>query len=165
MRCHKPLSFWMLTFMTLHLHFAIPFFHSALRFASSRPSQRLGRISVGGFLSSPLIVLSKCPKLTRYALVRHCLGSPEYGPCRLQIFLAQHFASAIPVGLNNAVKVQLITARRTGPLHGRLSVPYMCVRRGYLGLRSTTCTSTALPSDKAYPPRGSENARRARLAA
>src|ERR1700730_2803597 len=83
----------------LHLQacFAIPLFHPALTFANSRPSQRLSRISVCGFLSSPLIVLSKRLKLTRNVLVRHCLGRPEYGPCRVQIFFAQHFASTIPV--------------------------------------------------------------------
>ena len=77
--------------------FAIPLFHPVLRFASSRPSQRFCRISVGGFLSSPLIIFSKRPKLTRNALVRRRLGRPEYGPCRLQILFAQHFASTIPV--------------------------------------------------------------------
>src|SRR6266404_4595566 len=90
----------------------------------------------------------------------------------------------------NAVELQPITERRTGPLHRRSSVPYICMRRGYLGLRSTTCAprewwergsspggylatsvdqlvtlmfakyareaAKALPSDKAYPPRGSE---------
>src|ERR1700680_4061236 len=77
----------------LHLQacFAIPLFHPALTFASSRPSQCLSRISVCGFLSSPLIVLSKRLKLTRNVLVGHCLGRPEYGPCRVQIFFAQHF--------------------------------------------------------------------------
>src|SRR6267143_6028761 len=40
---------------------------------------------------------------------------------------------------HNAVELQPITERRTGPLHRRLSVPYICLRRGYLGLRSTTC--------------------------
>src|SRR3981081_1014078 len=40
---------------------------------------------------------------------------------------------------HNAVELQPITERRTGPLHRRSSVPYICLRRGYLGLRSTTC--------------------------
>src|SRR6266436_7268605 len=40
---------------------------------------------------------------------------------------------------HNAVELQPITERRTGPLHRRSSVPYICMRRGYLGLRSTTC--------------------------
>src|SRR5882762_7926186 len=109
----------------LHLPacFAIPLFHPALTFAGRRPSQRPSRISVRGFLSSPLIVLSKRPKLTRNVLVGHCLGRPEYGPCRVQIFFAQHFASTIPVRLAYAVELQPITERRTGPLHSRLSVP------------------------------------------
>src|SRR6202043_2130882 len=77
--------------------FRDPLLHPALTFASSRPSQCLSRISVCGFLSSPLIVLSKRLKLTRNVLVGHCLGRPEYGPCRVQIFFAQHFASTIPV--------------------------------------------------------------------
>src|SRR5258708_27286570 len=41
---------------------------------------------------------------------------------------------------HNAVELQPITERRAGPLHRRSSVPYICMRRGYLGLRSTTCT-------------------------
>src|SRR5258708_39400115 len=125
----------------LHLQacFAIPLFHPALTFASRRLSQRLSRISVRGFLSSPLIVLSKRLKLTRNVLVRHCLGRPEYGPCRVQIFFAQHFASTIQFDWHNAVELQPITERRTGPLHRRLSLPYICLRRGYLGLRLTTC--------------------------
>src|ERR1700719_2416406 len=40
---------------------------------------------------------------------------------------------------HNAVKLQPITERRTRPLHRRSSAPYICMRRGYLGLRSTTC--------------------------
>src|ERR1700716_2709126 len=40
---------------------------------------------------------------------------------------------------HDPVELQPITERRTGPLHGRSSVPYICMRRGYLGLRSTTC--------------------------
>src|SRR6202163_2655085 len=40
---------------------------------------------------------------------------------------------------HNAVELQPITERRTEPLHRRSSVPYICLRRGYLGLRSTTC--------------------------
>src|SRR5258705_3823756 len=40
---------------------------------------------------------------------------------------------------HSAVELQPITERRTGPLHRRLSVPYICLRRGYLGLRLTTC--------------------------
>src|SRR6476659_1604745 len=40
---------------------------------------------------------------------------------------------------HNAVELQPITGRGTGPLHRRSSVPYICMRRGYLGLRSTTC--------------------------
>src|SRR5882724_5400667 len=103
MRCHKPLSFWMMTFMRVPClrgvadeltRSVIP---PWLTFTSSRPSQCLSRISVCGFLSSPLIVLSKRLKLTRNALVGHCLGRPEYGPCRVQIFFAQHFASTISV--------------------------------------------------------------------
>src|SRR5258708_4752617 len=49
------------------------------------------------FLSSPLVALSKRLKLTRDVLVGHCLGHPEDGPCRVQIFFAPHFASTIPV--------------------------------------------------------------------
>jgi hypothetical protein len=81
----------------LHLQacFAIPLFHPALTFAS----RRLNRISVRGFRSSPLIIFSKRLKLTRNVLVGHCLGLPEYGPCRVQIFFTQHFASTIPVRL------------------------------------------------------------------
>src|ERR1700716_1757972 len=41
---------------------------------------------------------------------------------------------------HDPVELQPITERRTGPLHRRSSVPYICMRRGYLGLRSTTCT-------------------------
>src|SRR5258708_20769687 len=99
---------------------------------------------------------------------------------------------------HNAVELQPITERRTGPLHRRSSVPYICMRGGYLGLRSATCAPrelwergsssggylatsldqlvallfgkyvrevAALRSDKGYSPRGSENARRARLIA
>src|ERR1700737_3556597 len=33
---------------------------------------------------------------------------------------------------HNAVELQPITERRTGPLHRRSSVPYICLRRGYL---------------------------------
>src|ERR1700674_5497965 len=40
---------------------------------------------------------------------------------------------------HNALELQPITERRTGPLHRRSSVPYLCLRQGYLGLRSTTC--------------------------
>src|ERR1700746_1311288 len=40
---------------------------------------------------------------------------------------------------HNAVKVQAIAERRTGPLHRRSSVPYIRLREGYLSLRSTTC--------------------------
>src|ERR1700676_732376 len=40
---------------------------------------------------------------------------------------------------HNAVELQPITERRTEPLHRRLSVPYIRLREGYLGLRSTTC--------------------------
>jgi hypothetical protein len=40
-----------------------------------------------GFLSSPLIVLSKRLKLPRNVLVGHCLGRPEYGPCRVKYSL------------------------------------------------------------------------------
>jgi hypothetical protein len=39
---------------------------------------------------------------------------------------------------HDAVEPQSITERRTGPLHGRSSVPYIWLGRGYLGLRSTT---------------------------
>src|SRR2546429_6913554 len=144
MRCHKPLSFWMMPFMRVPClrgvadelpRSVIP---PWLTFTSSRPSQCLSRISVCGFLSSPLIVLSKRLKLTRNVLVRHCLGRPEYGPCRVQIFFAQHFASTIRFERHNAVELQPITESGTRPLHGRSSVPYICLRRGYLGLRSTT---------------------------
>jgi hypothetical protein len=90
---------------------------------------------VYSFLSSPLIVLSKRLKLTRNALVRHRLGRPEDGPRRVQIFFAQHFASTIQFDWHNAVELQPITERRAGPLHRRLSVPYIRLRQGYLGLR------------------------------
>src|SRR5258708_33908566 len=40
---------------------------------------------------------------------------------------------------HNAAELQPITERRTGPLHRRLSVPYIRLRQGYLGLWSTTC--------------------------
>src|SRR6476469_8963245 len=42
---------------------------------------------------------------------------------------------------HNALELQPITERRIGPLHRRLSVPYLCLKRGYLGLAlpSTAC--------------------------
>src|ERR1700730_4105157 len=175
----------------LHLQacFAIPLFHPALTFASSRPSQRLSRISVRGFLSSPLIVLGKRLKLTRNVLVRHCLGRPEYGPCRVQIFFAQHFASTIPV--------RTAQRRRTTTNHGEtdrtiaqtfisalhlyetriLRFTITCAPRewwergsspgGYLATsvdqlvtllfgKYAREVAKALPSDQAYPLRGSE---------
>src|SRR5947207_9303973 len=47
---------------------------------------------------------------------------------------------------HNAVELQPITEERTGPLHRRSSRPYICMRRGYLGLRSGT-----VPTGKAPP--------------
>jgi hypothetical protein len=40
---------------------------------------------------------------------------------------------------HDAFEPQSITKTRSGPLHGRSSVPYIWLGRGYLGLRSTTC--------------------------
>src|SRR6266403_2414002 len=122
MRCHKPLSFWMMTFMRVPClrgvadeltRSVVP---PWLTFTSSRPSQCLGRISACGFLSSPLIVLGKRLKLTRNVLVRHCLGRPEYGPCRLQIFFAQHFASNNP-GSNGITPSNRNQSQGDGPDH------------------------------------------------
>ena len=58
---------------------------------------------------------------------------------------------------HNAVELQPITERRTGPLHGRSSVPYICLRRGILRftidhLRASRVVATCLlarrlPSD------------------
>src|SRR6266403_2586542 len=47
---------------------------------------------------------------------------------------------------HNAVELQPITEERTGPLHRRSSRPYICMRRGYLGLRSGT-----VPTGEARP--------------
>src|SRR5258708_33989330 len=48
---------------------------------------------------------------------------------------------------HNAVELQPITEERTEPLHRRSSRPYICMRRGYLGLRSGTVrTGKASPS-------------------
>jgi len=105
---------------------------------------------VCGFLSSPLIVLSKRLKLTRNVLVGHCLGRPKYGPCRVQVFFAQHFAST---ERHNVLELQPITERQIGPLHRRSSVPYICMRRGYLGLRSTTLLFTMPGHDFREPGR------------
>src|SRR6266446_4504730 len=122
MRCHKPLSFWMMTFMRVPClrgvadeltRSVVP---PWLTFTSSRPSQCLSRISVCSFLSSPLIVLSKRLKLTRNVLVRHCLGRPEYGPCRFQIFFAQHFALHNP-GSNGITPSNYNQSQRDGPDH------------------------------------------------
>src|ERR1700675_3406554 len=54
---------------------------------------------------------------------------------------------------HNAVELQPITERRTGPLHRRSSVPYICLRRGYLGLRSTTCAPREWWERGSSPPR------------
>src|ERR1700680_2406851 len=50
---------------------------------------------------------------------------------------------------HNAVELQPITERRTGPLHGRSSVPYICLRRGILRftidhLRASRVVATCL---------------------
>jgi hypothetical protein len=50
---------------------------------SSRASQRLGLINMRSFLSSPLVVVGKSPKLTRNRSVGHGLGSAEKSPCSL----------------------------------------------------------------------------------
>src|SRR5260370_7721971 len=62
--------------------FRDPLLHPALTFASSRPSQCLSRISVCGFLCSPLIVLSKRLNLTRNLFARHPLPHPDHVPFR-----------------------------------------------------------------------------------
>jgi hypothetical protein len=43
---------------------------------------------------------------------------------------------------HNAVELQPITGRRIAPLHRRSSVPYIRLRRLYLGLRLTSCAQS-----------------------
>jgi hypothetical protein len=50
---------------------------------------------VGGFFSSPLVVLGKRLKLTRNASIRHALGNAKQGPRGFQILLANHIASTV----------------------------------------------------------------------
>jgi len=60
--------------------------HESASSPASRAADRANALAASAcaaFLSSPLIVLSKRLKLTRNVLVRHCLGRPEYGPCRV----------------------------------------------------------------------------------
>jgi hypothetical protein len=73
----------------------VPYFSGL---SSPRAADRANafRISVRGFLSSPLVVLSKRPKLTRNSSVGHGFGSTEQGPRDVQIFFAQHIASRSP---------------------------------------------------------------------
>src|SRR5262249_42124600 len=93
-----------------------PLLHAALTFsASSRPSQCLGRI-VRGFLGPTLIVLSERLKLTRNVSVCHRLGNPEYGPRRVQIFLAEHFRLYNP-GSNRKTPSNSSQSRRDGSDH------------------------------------------------
>jgi hypothetical protein len=54
-----------------------------LAFSGSRSRGCFGRINMRSFLSSPLVVVGKGPKLARNRLVSHGLGSAKQSPCCL----------------------------------------------------------------------------------